>query len=94
MLLYFCTRGETYKVNEKGEMTQSKNNDFSGHWLFLGVSFHHWKRSIDRTFQEIWESPARACGGLVWDLDCGTTRVWGGNYHGRLPRIQRAWKGE
>jgi hypothetical protein len=59
-------------------------------WQILGFSHHHWCRSITRTLQEIEAEPSRAVGCIVWDIDHGTARMWGGQYHGRLPRVQCA----
>jgi len=88
-MLYFRCRGEYFKVDEDGNMTKSYS-DFSGQWKFLGVSFHHWRNGIDiRYSKEI--QPENLIGGLVWDLDHGTTRQWGGRYMGKLPRITQAW---
>jgi len=89
-MLYFKCRGEYFKVNEDGYMTQKKNSDFSGQWKFLGVSFHHWRNGIDIRYSEK-TLPENLIGGLVWDLDHGTTRMWGGRYMGKLPRITQAW---
>jgi len=55
-------------------------------WRILGVSFHHWRRGIDVHITPDVD-PESLRGGLVWDLDHGTTRQWGGQYNGRLPRI-------
>jgi hypothetical protein len=37
------------------------------------------------------DNPEKIVGGMVWDVDHGTTRVWGGSYNGHLPRITSAW---
>lgn len=58
-------------------------------WVILGVSHHHWRNSIDVPITPDVD-PEQLEGGLVWDLDHGTTRVWGGSYHGKLPRIRYA----
>ena len=89
-MLYFRCRGEYFKVDEDGNMTQKNNSNFSEQWKFLGVSFHHWRGGIDiRYSKEI--QPEKLINGLVWDLDHGTTRQWGGRYMGKLPRITQAW---
>ena len=89
-MLHFICRGEHYKVNGDGDITQNKNNDFSKQWQFLGVTFHHWRTYLDIHYhQDI--APKDLIGGLVWDIDHGTTRKWAGRYHGRLPRITEAW---
>ena len=91
MLLFQC-RGEWFKVNNDGFITPANGRDeFSGGWEFLGVSFHHWRRGVDLLFsQDI--DPTKLIGGLVWDRDHGTTRQWGGQYNGKLPRITSAYK--
>lgn len=76
-ILFFEVRGEWYKVNHKGFITQFKNDDFSGNWEFLGVSFHHWRNGIDLRFKEI-EDAKQLINGRVWDLDHGSTRHWSG----------------
>ena len=83
-------RGERYQINPRGYITKGDMTP-SGNWIFLGVSKHHWKGSIDFSFKEIWANPSLAIGGLVWDKDHGTIRQWAGSYFGRLPRITRAY---
>jgi hypothetical protein len=90
-MLYFQCRGEYFKVDNKGNMTQGKNDNFSGNWKFLGVSFHHWRKGIDLPFEEAVKNPSKLIGGLVWDLDHGTLRRWSGQYSGKLPRIMHAY---
>ena len=89
-MLYFRCRGELFKVNNDGFMTQAKNDDFSGQWRFLGVSFHHWKQSPDVHYTKR-TLPENLLNGLVWDFDHGTVRTWGGQYLGKLPRITQAY---
>lgn len=90
--LYFEWMGKWYKVDKNGYLTHVKNDDFSGHWVFLGVSFHHWRQGIDVRFSQT-TLPENLIGGLVWDIDHGTIRQWRGRYNGRLPRITQAyWK--
>jgi hypothetical protein len=86
-MLHFKCRGEWFLVNEEGNMTQERHPTFSEGWKFLGVSFHHWKNSIDLHFEEAKTNPTKLIGGLVWDFDHGSIRRWGGQYFGRLPRI-------
>uniref|UniRef100_A0A6M3LQN3 Uncharacterized protein n=1 Tax=viral metagenome TaxID=1070528 RepID=A0A6M3LQN3_9ZZZZ len=92
MLKFKCC-GEWFKVDESGNMTQEKNNGFSGNWKFLGISFHHWRNGIDVHYHAK-ILPENIIGGMVWDLDCGTTRQWRGCYNGKLPRITGAYKEE
>ena len=90
-MLVFTCRGEQFVVNEQGEMIQSSRlkagEEFSGRWLFLGVSKHHWSRHITVSTKEGFKDPQRLVGGIVWDKDCGTVRTWGGTYLLKLPRI-------
>lgn len=90
-MLHFRSRGEYFKVNEDGYMTQESNNNFSGNWKFLGVSFHHWRRGLDVVFSKAFKHPELLIGGIVWDKDHGTTRQWGGKYNGGIPRITSSW---
>ena len=97
-MLKLLIRGEWQVIDENQNFVRSgkKNIDpDNGHqWQFLGVSFHHWREGIDKSFKEIWDDPECAVGGLLWDIDHGTTRKWGGSYCGRLPRITKAEKGD
>ena len=90
-MLHFKCRGEWFKVNGDGFMTQENNEDFSGCWRFIGVSFHHWRNGLD-VYYSSKTLPENLIGGLVWDVDHGTTRQWGGRYAGKLPRIQSAYR--
>uniref|UniRef100_A0A6M3LEA6 Uncharacterized protein n=2 Tax=viral metagenome TaxID=1070528 RepID=A0A6M3LEA6_9ZZZZ len=67
-----------------------KGETFSEQWLFLGVSFHHWRTNIDLKLEDI-KDPKDLIKGLVWDVDHGTTRQWGGSYYGKIPRIVDAY---
>lgn len=92
--LEFSCRGDYYVVNKHGQILQANNtyNEFGDSWLFLGVSTHHWHSHITIPFNEIWKRPKEALKGIVWDLDHNTTRLWGGQYCGKLPRITSIWK--
>ena len=94
--LHICIRSEWYKINEKGEIYGGPNKikEPSGNWLFLGVSTHHWHNHLVYSFKQIWNNPQLAEGGILWDKDHGTTRIWAGLFHGKIPRIQRASIGE
>jgi hypothetical protein len=83
--LHFMFRGIEYKVNEKGFINGSSA------WVFSGVSFHHWRRGIDVSMNQGFDDPKSLVGGLVWDVDHGTTRQWAGTYCNKLPRITSAW---
>ena len=88
-ILNFTCRGERYKVREDGAMGYAKNTGFSEQWRFIGISRHHWRKGLDVPFSP--NTPAEEfVGGLVWDIDHGTVRQWGGRYGGRLPRITKA----
>ena len=79
--LHFCSRGENFVVNEKGEIARYHcftPQPFSPTWIFQGVSTHHWHNHIVFTLDELFEHPEMGVNGYVWDLDHGTTRRWGG----------------
>jgi hypothetical protein len=88
--LFFRHGDDTYCVHEDGNITII-GNAISGHWKFLGVSFHHWKQSIDINCEQAFQNPKSIIGGLVWDNDHGTIGKWSGRYNGKLPRITSAW---
>ena len=44
--LVFYHRGETYEVNERGEIKANGLTYFSHSWIFLGGSSHHWHNRI------------------------------------------------
>ena len=92
--LNFVCRGEHYVINKLGQILQANNNynEFDYTWLFLGISSHHWHNHITATFKEIWDNPSISLKGIVWDLDHDTTRTWGGQYYGKIPRITSIWK--
>jgi len=92
-VLKFECRGGWYKVKENGDMLQVDNtyNEWDGNWRFLGVSFHHWTKHVELTCKETFKNPKALLKGIVWDVDHGTTRLWGGSYCGRLPRITAAY---
>ena len=91
--LFFKCRGQWYKVKENGNMLQVNNtyNTWDSAWRFLGVSFHHWRKGIDLTVSDAFLNPKKLINGIVWDIDHGTTRTWGGCYLGKLPRITDAY---
>jgi hypothetical protein len=88
--LRFIHGNRSYKVNRQGEMICISNEysmDFSGQWKLLGVSTHHWHRRIIYTVADIFNNPKLMEKGYVWDVDHGTTRIWGGSWYGHLPRV-------
>jgi len=89
-LLTFRFRGEYYEVNERGEIKSNGLAYHSPQWIFLGGSKHHWSNHVTVPLQSAFEQPERLNGCLGWDVDHGTTRQWGGNYYGKLPRISDA----
>lgn len=90
-LLYFTFRGDHYIVNEAGEIKANGLKYHSKNWIFLGGSRHHWATHIQVTLKEAFELPGLLNGCLGWDKDHGTTRTWGGQYYGKLPRINNAY---
>lgn len=86
-VLNFKFRGEYYRVDEQGRINANGIGYFSDNWLFLGGTKHHWSRTITVPLAKVWDNPKLLEGCLGFDRDHGTTRQWGGQYHGRLPRI-------
>lgn len=97
-MLHFVCRGDEFVVDKKRRMMQAKRfrdgEEFSGGWIFLGVSKHHWRRGIDVDCKEGFEKPESLVGGYVWDRDYGIVRVWAGQYEGKIPKITKAWVGK
>ena len=91
--LFFECRGEWYKVKQNGDMLQVNNtyNEWNNNWRFIGVSFHHWRKGIDKNVKDAFNNAKNIVGGLVWDIDHNTTRQWVGSYCGKLPRIRQAY---
>jgi len=59
-------------------------------WKILGFSTHHWHNRITILLTpDVKPEDLKRC--FVWDSDHGTVRTWGGQYAGKLPRIQQAW---
>ena len=94
--LKFQCRGEWYKVKPNGDMIQTTNkyNEWDDGWRFLGISRHHWRQGIDVTVEQAFSDPDLLIGGIVWDVDHGTTRQWGGSWYGKLPRITAVYVDE
>ena len=90
-MLHFKCRGIWYKVRDDGMMTREGIPEFSYDWFFLGVSFHHWRKSLDVPFSSD-VNAENFLRGLVWDRDHGTVRSWGGSYFGSLPRVTAAYR--
>lgn len=93
-ILEFVCRGERYQVNRLGHIRRpERGTHWCRDWLFLGVSKHHWANHIQIPFDPKMpdEGAARFVGGIVWDLDHGSLRTWGGKYCGKLPRITSAF---
>lgn len=88
--LRFTFRGELYRVDESGRIQTKGNGKFSDTWGFLGGSSHHWMNRISVTRTQAFSEPEKLNGCLGWDRDHGSTRMWGGQYNGKLPRITGA----
>lgn len=86
-ILQFYFRGEKYLVNEKGEINANGIGYHSSTWIFLGGTKHHWSNHVTVTLKQAFENPKSLEGCLGFDKDHGTTRMWGGCYNGKLPRI-------
>lgn len=90
-ILHFTFRGEHYEVNEAGHIKANGLPNHSSTWVFLGGTKHHWSNRIQFTTAEAFKNPQILNGCLGWDKDHGTTRQWGGQYYGQLPRIRSAY---
>ncbi len=88
--LRFFFRGDHYRVDEQGRINANGINHFSDTWRFLGGSRHHWSNHPTTTLEEAFTYPLLLNGCLGWDIDHGTTRRWGGQYYGKIPRINNA----
>lgn len=89
--LHFTFRGEPYVVNEKGHIKANGLPYFSKDWIFLGGSSHHMHNRVTVPLATALEHPERLNKCYGWDKDHGTTRTWGGQYFGKVPRIERAY---
>src|SRR3990167_9564621 len=94
--LHIKIRGEVYKIDCHGCFFGGPNNVTQGckdghEWRFIGVSTHHWHNHVVHNLKSILDNPKLAVGGYLWDVDHGTTRIWGGRYCGHLPRITTAY---
>lgn len=90
-ILHFNHAGDHYMVNENGEINANGLGYFSKTWIFLGGTRHHWSNRIQFDLKEAFERPEVLNGCLGWDKDHGTTRQWGGQHYGKLPRISGAY---
>ena len=91
-------RGEKYYLTNQGWFVQTSYltnpdpwNKPSRNWRVYGLSFHHWRRSPDLLWSEIKAKLDKGEGipeGYLWDVDHGTTRLWGGSYFGKVPKAQ------
>lgn len=90
-LLHFTFRGEHYEINEAGQIKANGLSNHSSTWVFLGGTKHHWSNRIQYTLKDAFNKPELLNGCLGWDKDSGTTRQWGGQYCGKLPRIRAAY---
>lgn len=93
--LYFECRGESFIINKKGQLMQERAfhdpcyGGFHDSWKVLGFSTHHWRNSPDISVNEAFRNPEKIRNTIVFDIDHGTVRVWGGSYYGKLPRVTR-----
>ena len=87
-LIIHTPYGDKYRVNNKGEMTQYKNDEFSGGWKLQAIV----DSQFGRTALDFYDIDVKSLKDLkdrgllyknknpkytVRDLDHGTTRVWG-----------------
>lgn len=73
------SQGHDFLVNEAGNISRG-GTEPSGQWNMLGVSTHHWHGHPTLDWPEIKAKCDRGetVRGYVWDVDHGTTRLWGG----------------
>jgi len=96
--LAFHYRGKDYRVSLEKE-TLGHFMTYGEHkfplpnpsWIMLGVSFHHWRSGGPNLRLEDLKDGKELKGGIVWDIDHGTVRRWGGLWNGKIPRILDAW---
>lgn len=86
-ILQFTFRGQIYKVDQQGRIKANGLSDYSNDWIFLGGSHHHFCNRITRPLSQVFKTPEILNNCLGADKDHGTYRIWGGQYYGRLPRI-------
>jgi len=86
-------RGETFVVNEKGEITQfigwEKIHTFSHQWRIYAVT-QRWNERINMLWSDIKHQldKGKTVVGYLYDYDHGTIRFWGGQFDGKLPKIK------
>lgn len=96
--LAFTHMGTRYAVSldkkNKGNVIKYGENNFEPsdkNWRIIGFSKHHWSRSPTISIEEAEKNPQSIEGSMVWDIDHGTTREWGGQYAGKLPRVRNPY---
>jgi hypothetical protein len=89
-ILAFLFRGKEYRVDEKGRINTNGLGYYSGDWLFVGGTRHHWSNRATVSLSDAFKNPKALNGCLGFDRDHGTFRQWGGSYCGHLPRITGA----
>ena len=89
--LHFTFRGQPYMVNEQGHINANGIGHFSPSWVFVGGSKHHMNQRPTVYLQHAFQFPEHLSGCYGWDLDHGTLRTWGGQWAGRIPRIENAY---
>lgn len=90
-ILNFTFRGKLYQVDEQGRIKANGLNYFSDNWIFLGGMHHHWCNYLTKSLKDAFKNPKILENCLGMDIDHGTTRIWSGQYNGRLPRINNVY---
>ena len=82
-------RGQHFRVSPSGNILQFGNtyNTMGKSWRLEGFTKHHFSHS-PVPFKEAVKNPASIVNSIIWDVDHNTTRVWGGSYAGKQPRVQ------
>ena len=91
MILHFEHSGRWFQVNKHGHIKGPNMDYFSPDWILVGFSTHHWSNRPTISLSVAFKDPKKIIGTLVWDIDHGTRRSWGGRYHGRIPRVELAY---
>jgi hypothetical protein len=94
--LRFKHGGKIYVVSmdkdTMGHVTQYGEHIFSlphPSWVVTGFTKHHMRNYIEIKLADV-KNAEDVVGMLVWDVDHGTTRQWGGAYNGKVPRVEWA----
>jgi len=98
--LEFSHHGETFRVSleedtyghifyrRAGDGTEFHFGLPHPQWRIIGFSKSHLETSPSISLSDVERDPKKAEKTLVWDVDHGTTRRWGGMWRGKVPRVE------